>query len=106
MPTGRKLERAVKKQDDGYPTGWEIGEVDSADWVGRLDAAEQLGVSAIRLGLWISIRRLVPAHNPAGQAGVTRRSIEAMRVTRLDAGPFRRFGQLLADLGRSFVRGM
>lgn len=104
MPTGRKLERALKKQDRGYPDGWDVAEVDSADWVSQFEVIEQLGVSAMRVGLWISIRRLVPVHNQVGQAGVTRSSIESLCARRRGAGRFRRGGQLIADLGRSFIR--
>ena len=106
MPTGRKLERAVRKQDRGYPQGWEIAKVDSANWVSQFDAVEQLGVLWMRVALWISSRRLVPAHNSIGQAGVTRESVESVLRKRLGAGRRSRCWQFLADMGRSLVRGI
>ena len=50
----------------------------------QFDAAEQLGVSWIRVALWISIRRLIPTHNSIGQAGVTREAVES--VLKKDSG--------------------
>lgn len=100
------MERAVRKQDRGYPDSWDVAFVDSADWVSQVEAATQLGVSVMRLGLWVSSRRLTPAHSSTGQAGVTKESLDSVRRERLGAGPFRRFGQLIIDVWRCLVRGI
>ncbi|MFG2439714.1 DNA-binding protein [Streptomyces sp. NPDC048508] len=59
--------------------------VEDGAWMSQPDAARHLGVTLIRVGMLITNRRLIPAENPAGQAGVTTASVLAEETWRANA---------------------
>jgi hypothetical protein len=84
----RRYAKALERQDRGYQGALRGRAVSTDDegWVSQFDGAEQLGVSLFRIGLLIASGVLEPAHNPAGQAGVTAASIEHELRWRQTAG--------------------
>ena len=54
-------------------------------WSSQSEAVRRLGVTLIRVGILIANRRLIPAENPAGQAGVTTVSVQAEETWRAKA---------------------
>ena len=72
----------------------------------QFDAADRIGVSMVRIGFLVQSGHLEPVHNAAGQAGVSRETVERETAHRADAGPIRRAWLLLAVAGRSFARSV
>ncbi|MGA5418027.1 DNA-binding protein [Streptomyces pseudogriseolus] len=66
-------------------------------WMSQPDAARHLGVTLIRVGMLIANRRLIPAENPAGQAGVTTASVQAEETWRANATKRAKLTRLLKD---------
>ncbi|THA32119.1 DNA-binding protein [Streptomyces sp. A1277] len=60
----------------GYPKGLlKVPTVTTDAWASQHEAARILGVSVGKIGVLIATDHLTPAHNPAGEAGVTRVSL-------------------------------
>lgn len=72
----------------------------------QFDAASELAVSLARVGFLIQGGTLDPAHNSAGEAGVTVESVERQRRRRHGAGVVRRMWLLAVDAVRSLGRGI
>lgn len=104
----RRKQKAVNRQDQGYPgeLGKSVPVVSDDEWVSQFDAADQLGMGVGRVGLVISGRRLKPVHDQRGRAGVARESVEREAGRRSGASVLRRTWLLLADVGRGLVRGI
>ncbi|WP_328978459.1 DNA-binding protein [Streptomyces canus] len=66
-------------------------------WMSQPEAARRLGVTLIRVGMLIANRRLIPAENPSGQAGVTTASVQAEETWRANATKSAKFVRLLKD---------
>jgi len=68
----------VPRDQRGYPKIMgRVVRVGEDAWVSQSDAAGKLGIVLIRIGALIACGHLTPAENPAGQAGVTRASVDA-----------------------------
>ena len=103
----RRYAKTVERQDRGYSGPLRnVQRVVDSDWMSQFEAAEMLGVSLLRVGFLIQGLSLEPAHNEAGQAGVTVKSVHRERQRRADAGPLRRAAILIRDVARSLVRGL
>ncbi|WP_327318859.1 DNA-binding protein [Streptomyces sp. NBC_01235] len=71
--------------------------VEDDAWMSQPEAARHLGVTLIRLGMLIANRRLIPAENPAGRAGVTTASVQAEESWRANAPTRAKLARLLKD---------
>ncbi|MFJ6076268.1 DNA-binding protein [Streptomyces sp. NPDC093065] len=71
--------------------------VEDDAWMSQPEAARHLGVTLIRVGMLLANRRLIPAENPAGQAGVTVASVQAEETWRANAKGRAKFARLLKD---------
>lgn len=85
--------------DDGVMRG-RVAQVSDVDWVSQFDAAERLDLSMWAIGQFIATGRLTPEENPAGQAGVTRASIDAEASWRRSATRWQRFWRRLREQSR------
>lgn len=99
-----RRKKAIERQDRGY--GLLAETVEDEQWVSQFDAADILGISLMRVGFLIQGGRLEPVHNPSGQAGVSRQTVERERQRRADAGALRRAWLFAADVARSLWRGL
>lgn len=103
----RRRARAEGRQDAGYRAALASAPtVGDDEWVSQFDAGQALHISLSRVGFLIQGRRLRPAHNAAGQAGVTRASVDAERPRREGARIGRRAWLFIADVAGSLVRGI
>jgi hypothetical protein len=100
--------KAIERQDQGYPEPLRRTAltVDDEHWISQFDAADALRVSMARVGFLIQGRRLEAAHNAAGQAGVSRASVEREAQLRANARPARRAWLFVTDVVRSVARGI
>ena len=105
---GRRKQKAVERQDRGYPgpLGRSVPVVADHDWVSQFDAADRLGIGVGRIGLVIQGGRLDPVHDQQGRAGVSRESVEWEATRRADASALRRAFLVLADVGRGLAGGI
>ncbi|WP_333735688.1 DNA-binding protein [Streptomyces sp. IBSBF 2806] len=71
--------------------------VEDDAWMSQPDAARHLGVTLIRVGVLIANRRLIPAENPAGRAGVTTAGVLAEETWRANATKRAKLTRLLKD---------
>jgi hypothetical protein len=106
--SGRRLKRAIERQDAGYPEPLRrsASVVAQEDWVSQFEAAEALRIGVFRVGALVSAGTLEPVHDATGRAGVSRQSLERECAARSTAGPVRRAGLFMKDLGRSLARGI
>jgi hypothetical protein len=74
-----------------------VDTVEDAAWMSQPEAARRLGVTLIRVGMLIANRRLIPAENPAGQAGVTTASVQAEETWRANATKRAKLARLAKD---------
>jgi hypothetical protein len=74
-----------------------VDTVEDDAWSSQPEAARRLGVTLIRVGMLIANRRLIPAENPAGQAGVTTASVQAEETWRANATKRAKLARLLKD---------
>lgn len=96
-PAGTVL--VMKDQRSGYPAAWNAPTVDDGEWLSQGEAARQLRVGAgLRIGMLIVNERLQPAHNSAGEAGVTLSSVAAELTWRQQASLWGRLRRFIADL--------
>lgn len=102
--TPRRSQASVR-QEKGYSNALRplARVIPDAEWVGQVEVAESLGVSAARIGILIQGRLLVPAHNEAGQAGVTRESFDRQVERRKGHGGRGKARMFLADVARAVV---
>lgn len=105
---GSRKQKAVERQDRGYPgvLGQSVSVVDDDEWVSQFAAADRLGITVGRVGLIISGRRLTPVHDQRGRAGVTSESVQREAERRVGASVSRRAWLLLTDVGRGLLRGI
>ncbi|MEU3549101.1 DNA-binding protein [Streptomyces longwoodensis] len=71
--------------------------VEDAAWLSQPEAARRLGVTLLRVAVLIVNRRLIPAENPAGHAGVTTASVQAEKAWRANATKRAKLARLLKD---------
>ncbi|MEU9367166.1 DNA-binding protein [Streptomyces avermitilis] len=71
--------------------------VEDDAWMSQPEAARRLGVTLIRVGMLIANRRLIPAENRSGQAGVITASVQAEETWRANASRRAKFARLLKD---------
>ncbi|MET8787558.1 MULTISPECIES: DNA-binding protein [unclassified Streptomyces] len=71
--------------------------IENEAWMSQPEAARHLGVTLIRVGTLIANRRLIPAENPAGQAGVTTASVQAEETWRANATKRAKLARLVKD---------
>lgn len=80
--------------------GYVLLKVDTVEhdaWMSQAEAARLLGVALIRVGMLIANRRLIPAEDPAGRAGVTTASVQAEEIWRAKATKRAKLARLLKD---------
>ena len=82
----RNQRSIASREQRGYPIIMGgIGSVGDDEWLSQPDAAARLGIAVIRVGVLIACEHLVPAHNPAGHAGLTRASVDTEHHWRQNA---------------------
>ncbi|WP_121709075.1 DNA-binding protein [Streptomyces sp. E5N91] len=88
--------RSWSREDRGYVL-LKVDTVEDDAWMSQPEAARRLGVTLIRVGMLLANRRLIPAENPAGQAGVTIASVQAEETWRANAKKWAKLARLLKD---------
>ena len=94
------------REQNGYPSSWQVDAVADDEWTSQRDAAESLGVSMGRIAFLVQARTLTPVNGPTGRAGVSKSSVNALASQRRRTGPIRRAWTLVSDSVRSVVRGV
>jgi hypothetical protein len=84
----------------GYPERVCARSVSDDEWSSQLEAAAALGISLYRVGYVIATGNLEAAENPAGEAGVTRGSLDREIAWRREAGSWSRLGRAVASIFR------
>lgn len=88
--------RSWPRSNRGYVL-LKVDTVEDDAWMSQPEVARRLGVTLIRVGMLIANRRLIPAENPAGQAGVTTASVQAEEAWRVNATKRAKLARLLKD---------
>ncbi|MCX4853762.1 DNA-binding protein [Streptomyces canus] len=96
MDDGHRPGRPWSRSKRGYVL-LKVDTVGDAAWMSQPEAARRLGVTLIRVGMLIANRCLIPAENPAGQAGVTTASVQAEETWRVNATRRAKLARLLKD---------
>jgi hypothetical protein len=96
MHERRRPGRSWSRNNRGYVLLM-VDTVEDDAWMSQPEAARHLGVTLIRVGMLIANRRLIPAENPAGQAGVTTASVQAEETWRANATKRAKLTRLLKD---------
>ncbi|KQX69504.1 hypothetical protein ASD48_40520 [Streptomyces sp. Root1310] len=96
MHDRRRTGRSCSRNNRGYVL-LKVDTVKDDAWMSQPEAARHLGVTLIRVGMLIANRRLTPAENPAGQAGVTTASVQAEKTWRANATQRAKLTRLLKD---------
>ena len=96
MHDSRRPRRSWSRNNRGYVL-LKVDTVEGDAWMSQPEAACHLGVTLIRVGMLIANRRLMPAENPAGQAGVTTASVQAEETWRANATKRAKLARLLKD---------
>lgn len=82
----------------GYPKGLlRVPTVSHDAWASQPEAARFLGISVVRIGVLISVDHLSPAHNPDGEAGVTKESLKRESSWRESATVYKKMRRLIRD---------
>ena len=84
MHENRRPGRSWSRNNRGYVL-LKVDTVEDDAWMSQPEAARHLGVTLIRVGMLIANRRLIPAENPAGRAGVTTASVQTEETWRANA---------------------
>lgn len=97
-----------ERQAKGYPEPMRrsVRIVPSDEWASQMEAAERLGISVLRVGALVDAGTLEPVHDPAGQGGVSRQSLERESNARSGAGFLARLRYALLDAVRALARGI
>lgn len=96
MNQRRRPGRSWPRSNRGYAL-LKVDIVEDDAWSSQPEAARSLGITLIRVGMLIANRRLIPAENPAGQAGVTTASVQAEETWRANATKRAKLARLLKD---------
>ncbi|MEU6914950.1 DNA-binding protein [Streptomyces olindensis] len=97
MDDSRRPRRPWARTERGYAV-LKVDTVEDDAWMSRPEAARRLGVGLLRVGMLIANRRLIPAENPAGQAGVTAAGVQAEESWRAQATRRAKLARLLKDM--------
>jgi len=96
MQERRRQRWSPSRNNRGYVL-LKVDTVEDDAWMSQPEAARRLGVTLIQVGTLVANRRLIPAENPAGQAGVTIASVQAEETWRANATKTAKFARLLKD---------
>ena len=96
MHENRRPGRSWSRNNRGYVL-LKVDTVEDDAWMSQPEAARHLGVTLIRVGMLIANRRLIPAENPAGQAGVTTASVQAEETWQANATKRAKLARFLKD---------